>query len=146
MTTRLALVSGLILVGLAGRCGAEAVAAPDPAAASALAAAKAAYVKAADQARDLAAERDALKIQLAAMTNAAVTCQAKNARLVAFADALLEDYRKVGLGRVLISREPFLGLERVKLENLVQDREDTIRANRCNQRIDSLPPTKPTGK
>jgi hypothetical protein len=108
-----------------------------------LAKVQAAYATAADQARDLATERDRLKNQLAEMTNAAVTCQAKNARLVAFAEALLDDYSKMSLGRVLGSREPFLGMERVKLENLIQDREDTIRANRCNQRIDSAPPAKP---
>jgi hypothetical protein len=110
-----------------------------------LAKAQADYAQAADKLRDLAAERDQLKARLAAMTNAAVACQAKNARLVAFSEALLEDYRKVGIGRVLGSRELFLGLERVKLENLVQDREDTIRANRCNQRLDEAPPAKPAG-
>jgi hypothetical protein len=105
-----------------------------------LAKARAAYAGAAEQARDLSVERDRLKSQLAEMTNAAVACQAKNARLVAFAYALLDDYSKMSLGRVLGSREFFLGLERVKLENLIQDREDTIRANRCNQRLDSAPP------
>jgi hypothetical protein len=108
--------------------------------------ARAAYATAADQARDLVVERDRLKSQLADMTNAAVACQAKNARLIAFADALLEQYRRVSLGKVLASRELFLGLERVKLENLIQDREDTIRANRCNQRLDSAPPAKPAGQ
>ena len=111
-----------------------------------LAKVRAAYATAADQARDLAVERDRLKSELADMTNAATACQAKNARLVAFADALLEDYRKVSLGKVLASRELFLGLERVKLENLIQDREDTIRANRCNQRLDSASPAKPAGQ
>jgi hypothetical protein len=108
-----------------------------------LAKARVAYANAAEQARELAIERDRLKSQLADMTNAAVGCQAKNARLVAFADALLDDYSKMSLGRVLGSREPFLGLERVKLENLIQDREDAIRANRCNQRLDSALLAKP---
>jgi chromosome segregation ATPase len=113
------------------------------AAAAELAKVKAAYIQASDQAHDLASERDRLKLRLDGMTNAATACQAKNGRLVAFAQTLLDDYRKVGLGQVLASREPFLGLSRVKLENIVQDREDTIRANRCNQRLDQAPTPSP---
>jgi hypothetical protein len=137
--------AALTLLAAWGQASAAETVSPTAAADAAFAKAEAASVKSADQLRELAVERDQLKSQLAAMTNAAVACQSKNTRLVAFSEELLDDYRKMSLGRVLASRELFLGLERVKLENLVQDREDRIRANRCNQRLDAAPPVKPAG-
>jgi len=97
-----------------------------------------AYNQSTEAGRDLSAERDRLKAQLALTSNIAVACQAKNTRLIAFAEDLLVAYRKVGFGQVLAAREPVLGLRRVQLENIAQDREDTIRANRCDARRDAI--------
>jgi hypothetical protein len=43
---------------------------------------------------------------------------------------------------VLSAREPLLGLRRVQLENIDQDHEDTVRANRCDARLDAAGPPK----
>jgi pyruvate/2-oxoglutarate dehydrogenase complex dihydrolipoamide acyltransferase (E2) component len=101
---------------------------------------KAAFNQAADQGRTVAGERDQLKSQLATETTIAQTCQAKNERLTTFAEDLLNRYDHIMLGEKLIAREPVVGFTRVHLENIAQDREDTIRAAHCDARIDALPP------
>jgi len=101
--------------------------------------------RALDQGRALAADNYRLKDQLATMTRVAAACQTKNDRLTAFAQGLLTAYGKVGFGQALASREPFLGLARVKLENIAQDREDQMRADRCNAVIDGAQPVKAPG-
>ncbi len=106
---------------------------------------KTAYGQSVDAGRTVTGERDRLKSQLAQMTLIAGACQAKNGRLVAFAESLLEAYRKVGIGEVLAAREPVLGLRRVQLENIAQDREDSVRAVTCDPRLDAAPPAKPAG-
>ncbi len=103
---------------------------------------KSVYSQAAQAGRDLTAERDRLKAQLTLTGNVAAACQAKNLRLVAFAEDLLAAYGKVGFLQVLTAREPVIGLRRVQLENIAQDREDTIRANRCDARLDAAAPAK----
>lgn len=102
---------------------------------------KSLYQRSADAGRALAGENDRLKDQLASLTRLANACQTKNDRLIAFAEALLADYDRIGLREVFGSREPFLGLKRVQLENAAQDREDQVRAERCDPRIDGKPAT-----
>ncbi len=106
---------------------------------------KAAFAQAADQARATSAERDQLKLQLATERTIAQTCKAKNDRLTTFAEGLLNRYNHITLGEKLVAREPVIGFTRVRLENIAQDREDTIRAARCDPRVDSLP-AKPAAK
>jgi hypothetical protein len=103
---------------------------------------KAAYSQAADAGHALAVERDRLKAQLAQTTTIATACQAKNVKLTAFAEGLLADERKIGFGQVLAGREPVLGLRRVQLENIAQDREDQVRADRCDAQLDGRGPAK----
>ncbi len=97
---------------------------------------KAAYTQADDQAKALALERDQLKAQLARATTVATACEAKNERLVAFSKDLLRTYRRASFGEVVAAREPFVGLQRVRLENLAQERDDTLRAAHCDPRLD----------
>ena len=101
--------------------------------------------RALDQSRALAADNYRLKDQLATMTRVAAVCQTKNDRLTAFAENMLTTYGKVGFGQALASHERFLGLARVKLENIAQDREDQVRADRCNAVIDGAPPARAAG-
>lgn len=98
---------------------------------------RAAFSEAATREKTLTAERDRLTVQLRAVISAASACQEKNARLVRFSQEMLNAYNRVTLGGQLVAREPFLGLMRVQLENIAQDREDTIAANRCDFRLDS---------
>ena len=106
---------------------------------------RAANLQSADQVRVQAAQLEQLRRQLAGVTNLANSCLAKNERLAAFAEDVLSDYRKITLGKIVSSREFLVGLGRVKLENLLQDREDRIRANRCDPRTDAAPPPKAGG-
>jgi capsule polysaccharide export protein KpsE/RkpR len=106
---------------------------------------KAAFNQAADQGRSFSAERDQLRSQLATETTIAQACQAKNERLTIFAEGLLDRYDHITLGEKLMAREPAIGFTRVHLENIAQEREDTIRASRCDPRVDALP-AKPATK
>ncbi len=112
--------------------------------------AKAAYEQADAASRAATTERDQLKAKLTDMTNIATACQAKNERLVTFSEGLLRAYRKVSFGDAMMASEPFLQLKRVQLENIEQDREDTVLAARCDARIDvkgpaPAPPAAPRG-
>ena len=50
----------------------------------------------------------------------------KNAELFKIANEILRRYERFGLGDALAAREPFTGITRVKLENLVQDYQDKL--------------------
>jgi chromosome segregation ATPase len=111
---------------------------------------KAAFSQASDVARATGAERDRLQAELASQTTIAMACQAKNTRLVAFAEGLIDASNRITFGRKVMAREPLLGFTRVRLENLAQDREDTVRGAVCDPRLDARPPAKaatpaPTG-
>jgi chromosome segregation ATPase len=93
---------------------------------------KDAYDKAAVQARDLTGERDRLQASLTKETAAYSACQAKNVQLYVISNQILDAYAKVSLGAVMVTREPFLGLKRVELENAVQDKGDKIYAAQCD--------------
>jgi len=57
----------------------------------------------------------------------------KNLELWRLGNEILTRYEKFGLGDALAAREPFTGLSRVKLENLVQDYKDKIDDQRVNK-------------
>jgi chromosome segregation ATPase len=50
----------------------------------------------------------------------------KNLELFRIGNEILRRYEKFGLGEALTAKEPFTGLTRVKLENLVQGYEDAL--------------------
>jgi len=54
--------------------------------------------------------------------------QTKNMALFKLGNEILSRYEKFGLGTALTAREPFTGLTRTKLENLVQDYQDKLSA------------------
>jgi len=57
--------------------------------------------------------------------------QAKNLALYKLASEILQRYQQFGLGDALTAREPFVGITRVKLQNLVQDYQDKL----LNERV-----------
>jgi len=61
--------------------------------------------------------------------------QRKNMAMYKLGTEVLERYESFGLGTALTSREPFLGLTRVKFENLIQDYSDTL----ADERIKTEP-------
>lgn len=64
--------------------------------------------------------------------------QAKNLTLYQLANEILDRYQKFGLGDALAAREPFIGITRVKLENLVQDYRDRINNERISLAVGDL--------
>ncbi len=106
---------------------------------------KAGFAQAEEAGRGLTAERDVLKAQLGRTTNIATACQAKNERLTAFGESMLVAYRKLTFQSAMVAREPLLGLKRVQLETIAQEREDTVRDNHCDPRLDAAPPAKRAG-
>ncbi len=54
----------------------------------------------------------------------------KNAEMYKIGMQVLTRYEKFGLGDALTAREPFVGLTRVKFENLVQDYSDKLQDQR----------------
>lgn len=52
--------------------------------------------------------------------------QTKNAEMFKLGKEILARYEKFGLGDALTAREPFVGLTRVKFENLMQDYQDKL--------------------
>ena len=106
---------------------------------------KAGFAQAEEAGRGLTAERDGLRAQLSRMTNIATACQAKNERLTAFGESMLLAYRKLTFQSAMAAREPLLGLKRVQLETIAQEREDTVGDNHCDPRLDAAPPGKRAG-
>ena len=52
--------------------------------------------------------------------------EAKNVALFKLGNEILTRYERFGLGDALAAKEPFTGIARVKLENLVQDYQDKL--------------------
>jgi hypothetical protein len=52
--------------------------------------------------------------------------QSRNAAMFRTASEILTRYERFGLGEALAAKEPFVGVTRVKLENLVQEYEDRL--------------------
>ena len=96
-----------------------------------------AFKQASDAGAAASAERDRLAALLATQTTIATACQAKNVRLTTFAEGLIAAANRATFGEKALAREPLIGFTRVRLENIAQDREDTVRATRCDPIIDA---------
>src|SRR5215469_5615918 len=99
------------------------------------------YAKAADIANAKEAERAKLASQVILLNRTVADRETKNAELFRIGNEILRRYERFGLGDALLSREPFVGLARVKLENQVQGYQDKL----LDQRIKpGQPPPSPT--
>ncbi len=97
------------------------------------------YARATKAGRQLTGERDQTRSTLG-------VCVAKNDQLYKTGREILDAYAHVGFGTVMGKKEPFLGLERVKLENLAQDHRDRLDAGRFDPKLDHGPaPAAPSG-
>jgi len=72
------------------------------------------------------AERVKLAGEAAELTRRVESCEVKNVGLFQVGSEVLDRFEKVDLGDVLATREPFIGIKRVELENLVQDYRDKL--------------------
>jgi hypothetical protein len=84
------------------------------------------YQKAADIATAKEADRAKLATQVILLQRKVDDRETKNAELFRIGNDILTRYERFGLGTALTSREPFVGITRVKLENLVQDYQDKL--------------------
>lgn len=87
------------------------------------------------QATELAASKESQRAKLAQQVielNRRVADQkAKNEAMFKIGTEMLDRYASFGLGDALTAREPFIGLTRIKFQNLIQDYGDKI----ADQRI-----------
>ncbi|MBI1397120.1 MAG: hypothetical protein GC151_14185 [Betaproteobacteria bacterium] len=75
------------------------------------------------------AQLDATSGQLEKKTAANASCEQMNDKLYGIATDLLAKYRKVGFWDVFKRREPFTGVRRVEVENLLEDYRDKADRN-----------------
>lgn len=89
---------------------------------------KAAYNKAAELANSTEAARAKLEKEAILLQRQVTDQRMKNTEMYRVGIELLDRYKKFGLGDALAAREPFVGITRVKFENLVQDYQDKLSA------------------
>jgi chromosome segregation ATPase len=87
---------------------------------------KSAYDEAVAVARKEKASHDKAADELVLLQRKLSDREDKNRKLFTLANEILTRYEKFAMGEALAAREPFTGLTRVKLENLVQDYQDKI--------------------
>lgn len=82
-----------------------------------------------------ARDREVLGLQrsVAEATEANLVCQEKNRELAMVAREVLGKYREVGVLDVLKRREPFTGVRRVQVENLLEDYTGQLEAARIER-------------
>lgn len=89
-----------------------------------------AYAAAASAASAASTENAALKSQLGTANSSLASCQTKNTELFNIGNQILDAYsHKDDLFGTIVNREPFTGLKRVQLENIVQDDQDKLLDN-----------------
>ena len=72
-------------------------------------------------------ERAKLAAQAAQLQQTVADRETKNLALYKLASEILTRYENFGLGDALLAKEPFIGVSRVKLQNLVQDYQGKLR-------------------
>ncbi len=91
---------------------------------------KAAYTQAAGVAQQENAERVKLASQVIVLQRQVDDEQNKNIQLYRIGSEVLTRYERFGLGDAIGAKEPFVGLTRVNLENLVQGYQDKMKAQK----------------
>jgi chromosome segregation ATPase len=94
---------------------------------------KAAYNEAATVARAKEAERAQLASKVDGLTQQATSCEAKNGELFKIGTEILDRYAKMDIGDALAAREPFLGIKRVELQNVIQDYHNRLLDQKVEQ-------------
>lgn len=87
---------------------------------------KEAYNKAVAVANTNEAQRAKFESQAILLQRRVENDEAKNLALYKLGKEVLDRYEKFGLGTAITAREPFVGITKVKLENLVQDYSDKL--------------------
>jgi chromosome segregation ATPase len=87
---------------------------------------KASQAQAVELARKTESERQKLALRKIELERQVADQQMKNTAMFKIGSEILDRYEKFGLGTAITAREPFVGLTRVKLQNLVQDYGDKL--------------------
>lgn len=87
---------------------------------------KVAYQQASDVATAKEAERAKLSEKSILLDRRVADLQTRNDALFRLGNEILRRYERFSLGDALAAKEPFTGLTRVKLENLVQNYDDKL--------------------
>jgi chromosome segregation ATPase len=88
------------------------------------------YEAAQSAADNTASENTALEAQLATLNAGLASCQTKNTQLYNLGNQILDAYsHKDDLFGTIANREPFTGIKRVQLENIVQDDQNKLDDN-----------------
>jgi len=83
-------------------------------------------LKAEELSRTTEAQRAKLVLENNALQRKVADRESKNVTLFLIGNEILERYADFSLGKALAAKEPFVGLTRVKLENLIQDYQDKL--------------------
>lgn len=88
------------------------------------------YSKAAAISVKKESERAALAGKVVALQRRVEDNEVKNAEMFKIGNEILDRYKGFGLGTALTAREPFIGITRVKLQNLMQSYQDKLVAQK----------------
>lgn len=86
------------------------------------------YATLIQQARKAQAETAQSKARITVLERAVSEQQVKNIEMKQAADEILDRYSKHSVGATLLAREPFISVNRAKLQTIMQDLETRVRA------------------
>ena len=107
---------------------------------------EAACKKAADVARAKEADRAKLAAEAVVLKDKVADRETQNIELFKLGNEILKRYERFVLGEVLVAREPFTGIARVRLKELVQDYQDKLADQRSKETAVAAPSPTPAGK
>jgi vacuolar-type H+-ATPase subunit D/Vma8 len=91
---------------------------------------RASLAKVVDYAKQTETARTDLSARATQLENDFADARDRNLALYKLSNEILDRYARFGLGEAILAREPFTGLSRVKLENLVQGYGDQLQSQR----------------
>ena len=84
------------------------------------------YAKLADYAKQTEGKRAELASKIVVLDRRIADQQVKNAEMYRLGNEVLDRYAQFGLGTAISAREPFVGITKVKFQNLVQDYQNKL--------------------
>lgn len=84
-------------------------------------------------------ERAGLAVALGKQRDATQSCEAKNAKLFEFGNELIDRYQAKGFWSTLVQKEPFTGIKRVEIENLMEEYREKLAEQRLSASERSAP-------
>ena len=84
------------------------------------------YAKLADYAKQTEGKRAELASKIIILDRRIAEQQTKNEEMYQLANEVLDRYAIFGLGTAIAAREPFVGITKVKFQNIVQDYQNKL--------------------